>query len=298
VSDIGDYEGEMSKSLPFDHDVERLLSGSPPENEDLALLAPYLDAMRSEASRAPSEGAVAIVTAEAAATARTTRPTAAAPIATPVGGRHTGMQGRRSGSRLFGVSPKIAAVAAAVLFVSTMGGVSVAADSAAPGDLLYPLDRALENIGLGAGRAQERYREALLLTARGDTSRALETAVEGVEEDGGDIEDASAALRLAAESVASSGDGDSEEVRDAVAAMLKWMADNKEADEPVTGADFGLMVAEMARNIGGRDAGYDDAVERSEGAEVDDAGSGPPEGVSPGPPEGIPAGPPAGVPGP
>lgn len=63
-----------------------------------------------------------------------------------------------------------------------MTGVGVAADRAVPGDVLYPLDRALEAVGLTSPLVEERLLEAIALTERGEMVLAVETANEALAE--------------------------------------------------------------------------------------------------------------------
>lgn len=69
----------------------------------------------------------------------------------------------------------------AFLLVS-LTGVGVAADRAIPGDVLYPLDRALEALGLSSPLVEERLLEAIALTERGEMVLAVETANEALAE--------------------------------------------------------------------------------------------------------------------
>lgn len=64
----------------------------------------------------------------------------------------------------------------------SMTGVGVAADRAIPGDVLYPLDRALEAVGLTSPLVEERLLEAISLTERGEMVLAVETANEALAE--------------------------------------------------------------------------------------------------------------------
>ena len=287
----GDYEGDMPRYEFTDQDMERLLTGAMPESEDLARLAPLIEQMQRAARSTPSDDVVARVAAEAAEVARTAYDT----VETPVGTPRIRSRPRRSG--FMRPQPALAAFAAAVLLFAGIGGAAAtASDSAVPGDLLYGLDRALERVGIGAGGVSERYAEAITLAEAGKTAAAIDHATEAATEDIDDDEDAAttaAALREAAEAVTSSAERESAELRERVAVMLLWMAENKEADEPVTGREFGQAVAEFARTI----SGYGEATEESEETAEGDLDGGPPEGVPGGPPEGTPGGPPEGVPG-
>ena len=74
------------------------------------------------------------------------------------------------------------AVSTSAFLLVSMSGVGVAADRAVPGDLLYPLDRMLEAVGLSSDLVEERLLEAITLTERGDMTLAIETANEALVE--------------------------------------------------------------------------------------------------------------------
>ncbi len=64
----------------------------------------------------------------------------------------------------------------------SLTGIGVAADRAVPGDLLYPLDRALERVGITSNLVEERLQEALILLERGELTLAIATANEALVE--------------------------------------------------------------------------------------------------------------------
>lgn len=134
-----------------------------------------------------------------------------------------------------------AAVAVAAVSVFGVAGVA-AADEAAPGDPMYSVDRALEDIGILDGGTDERLDEAQELLEEGDTEGALDHAADALEEDG--QEDAVTGLRNAAIAVASQSSGD--DVRSRVAEMLQWMS-----EQDTRGAEFGAEVSERARQLSG-----------------------------------------------
>jgi hypothetical protein len=97
----------------------------------------------------------------------------------------------------------VAAAGAAFLSVGNVA-VAAVADSAAPGDILYGVDRAYERLTdlLGAqDRADERLNEAAVLSARGDDVGALGLAIEvlGALKDDDDVAEAVNALNQAAD---------------------------------------------------------------------------------------------------
>jgi hypothetical protein len=152
--------------------------------------------------------------------------------------------------------------------LGSFGGVAYASNGAAPGDLLYGLDRALEAVGLGDGGAAERLAEVQALIDQGDAARGLHHAVESVLGMSEGIAEARDALLAAADRVAVRS-AEAEGPPEGLADLLTYLSENIDAVD-------GPTVAELAKLIG------------------PDPG-GPPEGL-PGPPEGVP-GPPDDTPG-
>jgi hypothetical protein len=150
---------------------------------------------------------------------------------------------------------------ASILVFSGMTAIAIASDDAAPGDALYGIDRALEAVGIGDGSAAERIAEARVLFDRGEVTAAIDHASEAITDSGGDDDvpdfspeeaNAAAALQAAADKVQANDQAQSQQVRDAVAAMLAEMAAMMK-DPAIEGKDFGQKVAEMAGTIGGND---------------------------------------------
>jgi len=201
---------------------------------------------------------------------------------------------------------KITATLAATALFGGLTGVALAADGAAPGDALYGIDTALEAIGIGDGGTAERLAEASELAANGFVAEALDHAVQALEqaraavaaggdngdgdsedgEDNGEVEeakDAVQALKDAADQVQNAtAEEESQAVRDAVADMLRWMADQMD-EEDFDGRSFGEGVSERARDI----AGAPDDVNLPEEADSADL----PEEAENGMPEDTPSGP-------
>jgi hypothetical protein len=260
--DTGDYESDMSKTGFSDLDVERLLSGQVPDSPELIKLAPFVEKLRGHGLRAPDEAKMMRYSAEAAVIARATRATEEPTRS----GRP--VQARRS------FSPRFAVALGAVLLLTGMSGVAVASDESAPGDVLYGLDRALENFGVGAGGAGERLEEASVMANSGKAAEALAHAAEAMAQDANP--DAADALLSAAERIRGlpAGGDNAAEVRSQVADMLEWIA---AAD--VKGKEFGQGVAERARGVGGHGlAGQ--GSQKSTGNNGAN-GKGPPDGVPP-----------------
>ena len=134
----------MSSDL-VDRDLDLVIDGIQPFNDDLAPLESFVNSLGSFADIAPSPEFLEYHAAEAAATAQT-------PPAAPVG---TG--GRRPG---FGLRRRGLAGATSLMMILGMTGVAWASDSAVPGDWNYGIDRALESMGIGAGGAEERIQDS------------------------------------------------------------------------------------------------------------------------------------------
>lgn len=169
------------------------------------------------------------------------------------------------------------AAAAGVASVAALGGLAYAADGAAPGAVLYGIDRAFEAIGIGNGGQQERLEEAIALAEHGDPALGLEHAA-GATND----QTAQAALIRASERLMvreQNQAGEQTQTRLQVAELLRYMAQNPgEVDGPV--------VAGLARSIGGDPVGPPENVP-----------FGPPDDAPAGPPDQVPVGPPGTAPG-
>jgi hypothetical protein len=278
MSGFDDYEDEMANNGLSDRDIERLLSGLPPENEELLSLASRLQLLREQSIRGVSEGEVAAFARSAAE---------ATGSAKSVVSRPANVAPRRRFAR-----PRWATALAFALLVSGMTGVALASNGAAPGDALYGLDRALERIGIGNGAAAERIAEAQALFQGGLVSEAVAHAAGALEGHSlsENASNAVEALADAAEAVTNTDEGEADSVRAKVAEMLNWMAANTTGEDPGLGSEFDEIVAGFARGIaGGPDGDGNSADQPLETP-------GPPEGVPGGRPENVPPGPPANVP--
>lgn len=138
--------------------------------------------------------------------------------------------------------PRLATVGlSTALVMGLLTGVALAADGSHPGDALYGLDRALEEVGINDGGIAERLDEAQALADDGQTAEALAHMAEAL---GETSPNAANALENAAGRFEPH-DNPSQSVREGVADMLAWMA-SREA----SGRDFGQGVAERARALG------------------------------------------------
>ena len=139
------------------------------------------------------------------------------------------------------LSPRLAAVAMTAILLMGMAGVAVASDAAAPGDVLYGLDRVLENIGVNDGGIQERIDEAEILAERGKATAALNHVADALPVGSNEAE---RALHRAAESL--DVEPNDSDVQEDVGEMLDWMANTD-----LEARDFGQGVAERAKELGG-----------------------------------------------
>lgn len=279
----GDYRDDMVNGRLSDLDLELLLRGQGPGDGGLAVLAPFIEALRNQAAdHLPGDEEVARVAAMAAEIARETQASR--------------VPRRKRWTTAHPLAWRLASTLGAGMLVVGLGsGVAVAVDGAVPGDPLYGVDRALEKIGIGAGGTSERIAEANQLLGRGQTVAALihiaESLIEAEDGEGSDTQltEAANALRAAAVAVTSSDRGESDELRNAVAEMIEWMA------EPgVEGREFGQGIAERARGIS-RAPQATSPPPANQDPPIPDSTPGNPD---PGPPKDPPGNSPGGEPGP
>lgn len=204
-----------------DREIELLLSGSPDRTDENADLEWFLTALADQRPAPPHDveytaTALASVARSSLSGSSRTRP-------------------RRPARRMV-------ALAASFALVFAMSGIALAADDAAPGDLLYGIDQAFELIGIGDGGIEERIAEFRTLIARGDDEKAfefLEKVIESANED----ESAEAQAHL--DSVA---DARAQVAGDNVAEHQQFIEDNKKDDAGADGKDFGQGVAGIVRD--------------------------------------------------
>jgi hypothetical protein len=287
MSRFDDYPGDMFATTVTDEDIELLLAGSAPANQELAELAALVDLIRAASVQVPSESQIVEVAAQAATIARSAAPSA---------GARPRVRSRTRVSWRW--RPQVALTLGAVLVTFTFAGVAAASNSAAPGDALYAIDLALERVGIGAGDVEERLDEANALLSSGETYLALAHAAQAIDlaaEDSAEaaaLEEAKAALIEAAELIQAGQGTDALLMRENVSALLVFIHDNHQA----TGVDkkeFGHRVAALAREI----PTQQDTTESPDEAEVDepeDPGRpgdvGEPANSEPGPPVSVPKG--------
>ena len=224
---LSDCFGDMLRRRIEDREIEYLLTRQARDDSDpLTSALATLDLERLEISvddRAADFAATASRLARRAKPATTIRP---------------------ARSR---VVPRLATAALSAVLLVGLAGVAEAADAAAPGDTLYGLDRALEQVGINDGGLDERLDEAQTLADERKSAEALTHLAQALDTSS---PNAAEALEAAAERFGVH-DNPSHAVLEDVAAMLDWMADTQES-----GPDFGQGVAERAREIG---AGHDNA---------------------------------------
>lgn len=218
-------------------EAERLLDAEPAPS-GLDELVSLMASLRASAPPPVANALIERVAIEAAATARssTLRPAATVPTT----------RSPRLGHRV------ATGAAALTLVLGSGAGVAFAADGSAPGDALYGLDRALENVAIGNGGVAERLREAAALVEAGHLADGLEHAAEVLAANhGGESKDASEAaseaLRAAAERITATAHPNSgattARVEAAVADVLTYLSEN-------VGDVDGRRVAELSQLIG------------------------------------------------
>lgn len=241
-----------------DREIELLLQGQPTGSEELEALEPLVATMIDLREVEPPANPEHMATALAALA-------------------RTGARPQRTRSRRF------VAVAATVGLFFAMSGLAFAADGAAPGDLLYPVDRAFEKIGILDGGIDERLEEFETLLARGETERAFEFLEEVIEEaESADAGRARQHLEEAAAEVNESAAAAQEKVD----ALRDFIEANRGPGVGVDGRDFGQGVASIASGKDHPEPGPPDHAGPKEDSEPGPPEhAGPKEDGEPGPPE-------------
>jgi hypothetical protein len=243
----------VKKTKATSADSERPLSESTPQDQGLSHMEPHLRALKRLGQGVPTEEQVERFALAAARLVPPPGPRPAVPF--PVGAAAR-IRPSRLSLRLAG------AAAALILMLGASAGVAYAADRAAPGDALYGLDRALEDIGLGDGELQERLTEASQLVERGRIQEGLAlagVALAAVSDDSGPLQAAAAALQAAADAAASDPSARTPEARGVAAQKLRWLA----TAEP-SAREFVQTVNDLASSIS--HAGQGDSGDEPEGS--------------------------------
>lgn len=223
-----DYMGGMALSVT-EREAEALLTRSGDVGDDLIEVAVILDALHAAALPALNEDFSPLF--EAAV-----RESRLTPIE-----RFANEQIMITDDWKPRVMPRLAIGALALFALVTMStGLAYAANGAAPGDLLYGIDRALEAVGIGDGGAGERLAEAQALVAAGDAAGGLTVTTQALQLQN---EQASEAIAEAAARIA--GEPANEATKEAVQDLLDYIHDNQ------TDIDSD-MVVEYAHKIGNR----------------------------------------------
>lgn len=238
----GDYSDEMGPLAISDSDVERILRGRAPDGPGLSRLVSIVDELRTQGNpHLRPEVIAAHVTMAAEATrealAAAAHRDAATVLPTP-----------EAMTPKWRIIPRLGTSLATLALLVGTTGVAVASDAAIPGDPLHGFDLAFENIGIGAGGAEERISEARELALGGMPVEALDYVSSAI---GNEQGEASNALKEAAERLRALNSGPEQAIdaRERVAEMLDWMAATD-----VEGRDFGQRVAERARELGHEDS--------------------------------------------
>jgi hypothetical protein len=224
---VNDYL-DMTNAPLSNSEVEALLRGREVHDPDLAELSNFVAALRTSLDRPVAEADVAASRTLLALAARDAH---GAPAEVSIAPKAKSVWMRRA------AATGVAAVALGFGFAG-----AAAANSAAPGDALYGLDRALERVGVHNGGLSERLDEANELLAQGDEEGALALVTDALDDEG-DAEGRQALLAVAAR-LGENGSEQSADVHAGVAAMLTWMATTE-----ATGKEYGQGVADLARAI-------------------------------------------------
>lgn len=227
---IDDHRNDLWTEF-LDRDIERLLGGVEPYNEDLSPLTPIVSALADLGKTPPSQEVVAHHAALAALTVRESR-LQPAPVVHPT----------RASGIIFGLRRRAVATLASLMMLTSLTGVAWASNTAAPGDWNYGIDLALERVGIGAGGAVERLEEASTLVDQAEPPDG-QAAPEVLNLQSN--LSASQALEEAAERISTIEEGSEQAqlVREDVAELLEFLSQNP------GGADPG-KVAELAKDIG------------------------------------------------
>ena len=201
-----------------DREIELLLSRSSEAPDEHADLKWFLAALADQRPAPPHD--VENITTVLASVARSSVP----------GSLRT--RPRRAARRMV-------ALAASFALLIAMSGIALAADDAAPGDLLYGIDRAFELIGIGDGGIEERISEFHTLIAHGDDEMAFEFLEEIVESSS---EAESAESQTHRDFVA---DARAQVAENNVAEHQQFVGENKKDGVGADGKDFGQGVADI-----------------------------------------------------
>lgn len=225
------------------HDIDNLLMGAVPRQGRLAALIPLVAGLRRFASLVPSDEKTSSFASRAATLAHQTP---VRPVAT--GGIHEEPGPRQPRHR-----PRLAlATATLVAMLSVSAGIAYAANAASPGDTLYSLDLAMEDMGIANGGLHERLAEANKLVLRGHLHEGLATAANAIARHAPNdalAKHAVQALLDAAQAVSAPADAQSFTVRARVARRLQLLATTDLGDN-----EFGQAVSALAHDLSSNDA--------------------------------------------
>lgn len=225
---FGDND-EMMNLYPSDEQAEALIRGEIPQDADLAEVGDLVNSLRSLGDHPITddlaERHVAMIVSEVEVSPGAALGGARPPV-TPLARRKVVLS-----SLLSSMLVKVLAASVAVAAVGT--GVGIAADASAPGEALYGIDRAMEQVGIADGGATERVEEARSLIEV-DLPEAVASAGKAAEASG-DAE-AAAALADAADGIRNLEEGQSDAIRQQVAQLLDLIS-GQLADGGVVGDD-------------------------------------------------------------
>jgi hypothetical protein len=244
----------MSPTQAIDQDIEILLSGGVPHDPEIASLDGFVRALRSLRPEQQPDDRVSQLVARAASLA-------GAGESSPASLRLAPRPRRRFSFRL---APVAAALSG--LLVMGMTSVAVAADGAAPGDILYGIDRALENLGVGDGGIDERITEAGELMTHGAPVDALIHLDESLVDDEDQVtEEVTARVQIHLDLAGTMINPDAADVQATVASIRAFIEAHRGHGVGVDGREFGEGVAENAKGNDQHPAGEENSGGQGQG---------------------------------
>jgi hypothetical protein len=236
VSGHDDCIDDMSPTQATDQDIEILLSGGVPRDPGIAALDGFVQALRSLRPEQQPDVRVSQLVAQAASLA-------GEGASSPPSLRLVPRPRRRFSFRL---APMAAALSG--FLVMGMTSVAVAADGAAPGDFLYGIDRALENLGVGDGGIDERITEAGDLMTHGAPVDALIHLDESLVDDEDQVtEEVTARVQIHLDLADSMINPTAVDVQVTVASIRAFIEAHRGNGVGVDGSEFGQGVSENAK---------------------------------------------------
>ena len=224
----------------IDRDLNLLIDGKPPFNDDLAPLESFVITLTDFAEVPVPPEFIEYHASEAATRIQPGyNPTIPSPLP-------------RRRKLMFTLKRRVAAAATSLMMIIGMTGVAWAADSAVPGDWNYGIDRALEAIGIGNGGADERLTELAISNGEENPGRSQspwskDSVISDDESSAASDEPGGLANAAATVSKITPGSENANQTRVAVSTLLAYLASTGEID--------GQTVADYAKQIRPENAG-------------------------------------------